>query len=231
MVYVANADGSSPVAISPAGKNAFEPDWFAKQLVCGFATSGKNSGVFLLAPLDGPSRVLDTKMDLERVSRLHISPDGTRLVAHSGGPNDYQLVVEDLSTGTVRPITPAGRSIGYPVWSPDGRWIAAQERVRDGTTLVILPAEGGEIRTLVSEPVDSWANSWSPDGTRIAFAGLRNGVWNIYWVSRTTGELHQLTHLTSQASFVRYPTWSPKNDRLAFEYNAFEANIYVGDLR
>src|SRR5262249_34894858 len=164
-------------------------------LVCGFVTSGKNSGVFLLAPLDGPSRELKTKMDLERMSRLRVSPDGTRVVAHTGTPDDYQLVVEDLSTGTIRPITPAGRSIGYPSWSRDGRWIAAQERVRDVTNLVILPAEGGEIRTLVSEPVESWANSWSPDGTRIAFAGLRDGVWNIYWVSRATGEVHQLTHL------------------------------------
>jgi Tol biopolymer transport system component len=131
----------------------------------------------------------------------------------------------------VREVTPAGRSIGFPAWSPDGKWIAAQERIEGATRLVILPAEGGEIRTLVSDPVESWANSWSPDGDRIVFAGLRNGVWNIYWVSRSTRKVHQLTHFTSQSAFVRYPTWSPRNDQVAFEYNELEANIYVGDLR
>jgi len=231
MVMVANADGTATVPISPPGQNSFDPDWFGKELVCGYVTSVGHSGEYVLSALQGPPKPLNTKFDFDKVTQIRVSPDGTRLVAHFGTPDNYQLVVEDLRLGTQRTITPAGRSIGFPAWSPDGRWIAAQERVQNVTRLVIVPADGGEIQTLVNDPVESWAHSWSPDGERIAFAGLRDGVWNIYWVSRSTRQVHQLTHFTSQSSFVRYPTWSPKNNQVAFEYNAFEANIYVGDLR
>ncbi|HTS31364.1 MAG TPA: winged helix-turn-helix domain-containing protein [Bryobacteraceae bacterium] len=232
LVYVANADGSAPRPISAAENNSWDPAWLGKELACGFATSARHGGAtYVLAFLDGRAKAVKLKMDLDRASRLRISPDGTRLVAHIGTPDNFQVVVEDLQRGTVREVTPPGRSIGFPAWSPDGRWIAAQERVQDATRLVILPAEGGEIRTLVSDPGESWANSWSPDGDRIAFAGLRDGVWNIFWVSRTTGAVHQLTHFTSQSEFVRYPTWSPRNNQVAFEYNALEANVYVADVR
>jgi Tol biopolymer transport system component/DNA-binding winged helix-turn-helix (wHTH) protein len=231
MVYVSNADGSSAAPISPADQNSYDPDWFGKELICGYEATTKHVNSYSFSSLQGPPKQLKLKLDLERSARIRVSPDGTRLVAQTGTPDSYQLVIEDLNTGTLHPATPAGRSIGFPAWSPDGRWIAAQERIQDSTRLVILPADGGEIRTLVSDPVESWANSWSPDGNRIAFAGLRNGVWNIYWVSRSTGGVHQLTHFTSQSAFVRYPTWSPRNDQVAFEYNGLEANIYVGDLR
>jgi Tol biopolymer transport system component/DNA-binding winged helix-turn-helix (wHTH) protein len=231
MVYVCNADGSSTAPISPADQNSFDPAWSGKELMYGSHAPTTHGSFYWLSSLSGPPKELNLKLDVARSSRLRISPDGTRIVAHIGSPDNYQLVVEDLNQGTVHQVTPAGRSIGFPVWSPDGRWIAAQERIQGSTRLVILPAEGGEIRTLVSDPVESWANSWSQDGDRIAFAGLRNGVWNIYWVSRSTGRVQQLTHLSSQSAFVRYPTWSPGNDQVAFEYNELEANIYVGDLR
>lgn len=230
-VYVANADGSSAVPISPADQNANGVDWFGKALMCGYQVFDKNQSSYWLSSLQGPPKELKLKLDLDRSVRLRVSPDGTRIVAQTGTRDRYRLLLEDLNQGTVRQITPEGRSIGYPAWSPDGRWIAAQERIQGTTRLVVLPAEGGEIRTLVSDPVDSWANSWSPDGERIVFAGLRGGVWNIYWVSRSTGAIQQLTHFNSQSAFVRYPVWSPKNDQVAFEYNELSANIYVGELR
>jgi Tol biopolymer transport system component len=60
---------------------------------------------------------------------------------------------------------------------------------------------------------------------------LHEGLWDIYWVSRTTGRVEQLTHFASQSAFVRYPAWSPKNDQVVFEHNNLTANIYVAEIR
>jgi Tol biopolymer transport system component len=50
-----------------------------------------------------------------------------------------KLVVAGLRGGPVRTVTPPDRSIGYPSWSPDGRWLAAEERIGSRTNLVVVP--------------------------------------------------------------------------------------------
>jgi Tol biopolymer transport system component len=177
-----------------------------------------------------PSR-LDLKMDLRHADRMKFSPDGSMMAAHVTTPAGFQIVVEDLATHVVRRLTPAEGNYGFPCWSRDGNWIAAEDRTGGRTSLVYLPAKGGEIRRVNLPMTQTMVHDWSPDSTRIAFAGLANGVWNLYWVSRETGKLEQLTHFTSRTSFVRYPAWSPRNDRIVFERNDLSANIYVADLR
>ena len=76
----------------------------------------------------------------------------------------------------------------------------------------------------------SWPYSWSPDGDKIAFAGSRNGYWNVRWVSRSSKEQKQLTNYGKLNSFVRYPAWSPKGDRIVFEYGETAGNIWEIDL-
>jgi Tol biopolymer transport system component len=67
----------------------------------------------------------------------------------------------------------------------------------------------------------------APGSGRITFAG----VWNIYWIALSGGKAEQLTHFTAQSGFVRYPSWSPKGDRVLFERNDLTSNIYVADLK
>jgi Tol biopolymer transport system component len=45
-------------------------------------------------------------------------------------------------------------------------------------------------------------------------AGLRNGVWNVWWVSRSTKQEHQVTHYTSANIQLLYPDWSPRGDQI-----------------
>jgi Tol biopolymer transport system component/DNA-binding winged helix-turn-helix (wHTH) protein len=84
MVYVSNADGASARPISPADQNSYDPDWFGKQLMCGYEVTTKHVSSYWLSSLQGPPKQLNLKMDLERSGRLHISPDGTRVVAQTG---------------------------------------------------------------------------------------------------------------------------------------------------
>jgi Tol biopolymer transport system component len=71
------------------------------------------------------------------------------------------------------------------------------------------------------------SDSRSPDGDKIVFAGLRNGIWKLWWVSRRDKTEKQITNYTKLNSYVRYPTWSPRGDQLAYEYTETTGNIYV----
>jgi Tol biopolymer transport system component len=230
-IMMANADGTSATPVTTTERANSVPAWLANDLTLGFQAYRKGEGGYWMATPQGPLKRLDLKIDLRRADNIQVSRDGTHVAAHIRTPSGAKIVLEDLSKGTIRDLTSADRNISFPCWSPDGRWIAAQERVQGRSTVVIISVDTGDVQTLVDEPGHSWARDWSSDGDRIAFAGLRDGLWNLYWVSRSTRHVEQLTHFKSQSAFVRYPAWSPKNNQVAFEYNELAANIYVADLR
>jgi Tol biopolymer transport system component len=64
----------------------------------------------------------------------------------------------------------------------------------------------------------------------MAFAGERDGVWNIYDVERTSGTIRQLTHWTGREGYVRYPAWAPKGDRIVFERSTRTSSIWTAKL-
>eukprot|EP00456_Euglypha_rotunda_P080843 TRINITY_DN78594_c0_g1_i1.p1 TRINITY_DN78594_c0_g1~~TRINITY_DN78594_c0_g1_i1.p1 ORF type:complete len:130 (-),score=18.80 TRINITY_DN78594_c0_g1_i1:57-446(-) len=128
-------------------------------------------------------------------------------------------------------MTPDSANYSFPVWSPDGRWIGMQTRAEGKMQLALLPAGGGPIRILNTGKAQSMAHDWAPDSSRIAFAGLADDVWNIFWIAIDSGRVQQLTHFTSRSAFVRYPAWSPQGDRIVFENNNISSNIYVADLK
>jgi Tol biopolymer transport system component len=230
-IYVANPDGTSPEQFTPGGQDAARPSWFGRELALAHVV--RNGGVrrYQVDTLGGPRRLLDLKLDLAQTDRLRVSRDGKMLLGHISTPAGTQVVVEDLSTHTVRAVTPSERDIGFPVISPDGKWIVAQERVRGRARMVVFPAGGGEIRVLIGDILQAFAHDWSPDSERISFSATKDGASNIFWASRTTGQVQQLTHFDSKSAFVRYPAWSPKGDQIVFERNDLIANIYAGELR
>jgi Tol biopolymer transport system component len=94
-----------------------------------------------------------------------------------------------------------------------------------------MPSSGGEIIQLVSDHGLSWPHSWSADGDKIVFAGRRDGIWNIYWVSRSTKQQKQLTNYSKLNAFVRYPAWSPLGNQIIYEYNETKGNIWLIELK
>jgi Tol biopolymer transport system component len=79
---------------------------------------------------------------------------------------------------------------------------------------------------LVEDRGQSWPHSWAPDGDRIAFAGERGGVWNIWAVSRRTRASRPLTHFTAASGYVRYPSWSPRSGRVVFERSLRTGSVW-----
>jgi Tol biopolymer transport system component len=114
--------------------------------------------------------------------------------------------------GQVEFVTAGAGSDGFPAVSADGA--IAHVSNRGGMYEVWLLNEGAAARRLTSiggsyvlEP------SWSSDGTRIVFVGVKGRSAQIYTVARNGTNLRQLTH---EDAAKRDPVFSASGDRVLY---------------
>jgi Tol biopolymer transport system component/DNA-binding winged helix-turn-helix (wHTH) protein len=162
-----------------------------------------------------------------------ISPDGTRIAYGILDPRTATkaLYVRTIDDGREVRVTSGDPPASFPAWSPDGRWIACELQSENGAITAVVPASGGTPQPLTKERGHSWVHSWSPDSTRVLFAGQRNGVWNVYWIPRDGGAERRITNHTSVRTFVRYPSWSPRGDQIVYEFGDVRGNVWLLNLR
>jgi dipeptidyl aminopeptidase/acylaminoacyl peptidase len=138
-------------------------------LAASFAASAAAAGAFGFSDL----------RQIVEVREAQISPDGSR-VAFVLARHDYvkdrtrtQLMLVDVRTHAVRPLTYERRGIGTPRWSPDGRMLAFTAIGGEGddanAQVFVLRMDGGDARQLTTAKDDVTAFAWSPDGARIAY--------------------------------------------------------------
>jgi TolB protein len=128
----------------------------------------------------------------------------------------------------------------YPSWSPDGTKIAFARDSRSGggfAEIYVMNADGtGQTRltTIVHDPSfihgGDMHPSWSPDGTKIAFASYRDATSTSYnpeiYVMNADGS--GITRLTNEFEYDGYPSWSPDGTKIAFvSTRDGNAEIYV----
>ncbi|MBN2507426.1 MAG: PD40 domain-containing protein [Verrucomicrobia bacterium] len=99
-----------------------------------------------------------------------LSPDGKRLAFVYRG--DLWLV--GSAGGRARPLTHHVEMDAYPVFSPDGKWIAFASKRNGGWDIYAIPAEGGSARQLTWHGGTETPQGWSPDGRRLLFSGRRD---------------------------------------------------------
>ena len=147
------------------------------------------------------------------------------------------IVVRE-SDGTERQVASADAIPGDPAWSPDGRRIAysgydhcpVDSAVECHAEIYVINADGSAPTRLTKlESVgDSYAPSWTPDGTRLAFTtwSAATRTSRVYAVGTTGADAP--APLASLEGIA--PAWSPDGRRLAFaaddhgRYAIFVAN-------
>jgi dipeptidyl aminopeptidase/acylaminoacyl peptidase len=155
------------------------------------------------------------------------SPDGSRLSVHDTvcGPSECgtSLRVIDASGHFV-----AGLGAGFSSnWSPVGTRVAIDRYADFGSPacdgyfycnseIFTIGPDGNGLARVTNNPANDIAPSWSPDGTKIAFASGRDGNGEIYTVNADgTGE----KRLTDNGALDTSPAWSPDGSKIAFHTN------------
>jgi TolB protein len=115
-----------------------------------------------------------------------------------------------------------GTALTNPAWSPDGKRIALT--VGDTTNhVVLIDADGSNMRTLVDVPFRTGTATWSPDGRQLAFADLDHG--HLYVANVDGTGLRQLTRGGDYGGGDGAPAWSPAGDEIAFINDGYVVTV------
>ena len=160
-----------------------------------------------------------------------LSPDGRQIAFHvidQGGV--LNVWTRSVDGGPRKQVTFDAEAMSYPMWSPDGKTLVVEIKRGDYTHIGLVSNDGGPVEPLVAEPGQNWPHSWAPDNDHIAFAGSRDGVWNIYTVSRKTKQIRRLTDFTSVDGYVRYPSWSRTRPTIVFVRAEQRGSLWTAKL-
>ena len=123
----------------------------------------------------------------------------------------------DQSKGIEFIVTPGGRwnTVPWISWSPGGDRLAYFVRNEKSRTLIFQDILTREIvdRVEMSTVDDPESPDVSPDGRKIAFAALQNGVGDIFVLDLDTREV---TNVTKDGFGDSGPTWSPDGSYLIY---------------
>ena len=227
-LWHADANGENAAPTTAFGN---VPNWFPDGDQIEYVSNReKHWAVWVTSLRKGNEHLLYTADKDIQYARL--SADGKQLAFNlTDAAGVINLWTVPISGGQPKQLTFDKELAGFPCWSPDGKFIAYQMKRGDDAFLMIIPNESGTPTQLTSGHGRSWPYSFSPDGDKILFAGERNGVWNVWWISRSTKKQKQLTNYTKPNAYVRYPAWSPLGNQIAYEYSETTGNIWLMDLK
>lgn len=168
-----------------------------------------------------------------RLAELDLAPSMSRAAFSIMAPPTGRrvLYVTGIDRFSPRALTDGTSSVGYPAWSPDERYLAVELKDGSSTQAAIVDVQTGTVRTLTDDRGQTWVRSWSPDGRKIAVAALRDRLWNLRWIDVETGRQGDMTAPVPPRQFVRYPSWSPRGDRVVYERGEMRGNIWMLTLR
>jgi Tol biopolymer transport system component/DNA-binding winged helix-turn-helix (wHTH) protein len=230
-VWIMREDGTERAPLT-AGIFAANPQWgptASRLMVLGGPPEDPTKHELLWLDL-ASKRTTPVGIPSAGINVPRLSPDGRTLAFHRIEKDGVLRVWTSTLEGAQTLIATDREAVSYPAWSPDGRSLAVEVKRADSTHIGWVPATGGPIVELTTGRGQSWPHSWAPDNDRIAFAGQRDGVWNVYTVSRRTRAVTQVTFFKSAAGYVRYPAWSPIGTRVVFERAVETANVWMVTL-
>jgi len=149
---------------------------------------------------------------VQQVQRAAAAVTGSQTIAFARGGD---IFVATLG-GRARALVATRAAEHSPAFAAEGRKLLFVREPRPGAAdLYVADADGTHAVRLTRARGADYTPTWSPDGTRIAFASNRGGSSAIY-VMRADGT--HLRRISPAASFT--PAWSPDGRTIAFSSSA-----------
>lgn len=144
---------------------------------------------------------------------------------------DRSIVIADVEEGRERIVhkdhdaqfwsLPEYEAGGYPLPSPDGKWIAyVSDAEEDWDHLYIIATDGGEPVRLTSGHAEAWRPAWSHDGRFLAFdinEPDHPGDRKIGVVSVGATGNPAVRDVASREGTNTQPLWSPDDSEILFQ--------------
>ena len=220
-IYVMDADGGNPQNLTNDRNDDRSPSWSPDSKRIAFVSDRDGFRkdfvityeIYVMDADGGNPQNLTNDRNNDRSPSW--SPESKRIVFASERDGHFEgevgitseIYVMDADGGNQQRLTENRQNDWYPVWSPDGKWIAfAADRKGDFANfeIYVMDADGGNPQNLTNDRNDDKSPSWSPDGKRIVFYSHRDGNPEIYVINVDGGNLQNLTNnLHADVS----PTW------------------------
>ena len=143
------------------------------------------------------------------------SPDGRRIAYHSTGTGQAEIYVTEVDSSADPILFYTSKYLDYPgSWSPDGDWIAFEERDPETRNDIYARRVDGadSLIPIATTQADETQTQFAPDGRWIAYASDADGRYEVYVVSFP--EIRGLQQVSTNGG--GWPRWSASGDELFF---------------
>jgi Tol biopolymer transport system component len=176
-----------------------------------------NGEIYLLTPEGETNITVNPAEDAE----ADLSPDGKEIIFASDRDGTFHIYVVNVDgSGLVRLTNEAAGDLS-PRWSPDGKFIAFS---RVGA-IYVMDSDGANVRKVTDPQPESTAppceaggflGGWSPDGKQLTFyaASATRGLGQVCTVDLDGSNLTVVA--SEPPGYHVEPTWSPKDDWIAY---------------
>jgi len=188
--------------------------------------SVSNSGVLVYVPLGSSTFDINTVEWMDRHGKTQalldkprpyfngtISPDGQKLALAINAAND-DIWVYHISRGTLTRLTFGGGNNGFPIWTPDGKYVVYAAEKGKSPNLYRKQWDGsGAEERLTESDQNQTPTSFTPDGKHLSF--IQNGD---IWIFPFDGDRKPYSFIQSPADEAA-ASFSPDGRWIAYQSN------------
>ena len=214
-IFVMDADGGHPVNLTRHDAYDADPAWSPDGRRIAFVShrDGGADHIFVMNADGGGVEQLTSEPQASWAFWPTWSPDGSSITCVSAQGTVEGIFSLDVASGGMRLLSPEGQLAGESSWSPDGARIAYTVVDTAGdfshvSHVWVMAADGRGARQLTFAEVWDRTPTWSPEGTRIAFArqSEQEPRYDIYIVTAEGGAEERVT---DDPHDDMHPNWTP----------------------